>query len=268
MKTLVIADVHEQVVRLSGILKRESDYTKAVFTGDYFDSKCAEVAGVDKTLEMVLDLVEDSRNVLLIGNHDAHYIFPNNPYIACSVKSARYMQTIGAQIHVLKKHLKFYHYDTTLKVLFSHAGITDKLYEKAFSDLSIDDKLKFLDSTLAAAAVQLITRDNPDKLVSVGYERGGMNNYGGLFWGDIRKHFPVPGLKQIFGHTQVDEPVAVTLNGPSGGAFPLISTPDYKPAESYSIGNDTGLDTYLSIENGIATIKNSDTGEVRGQFQI
>lgn len=265
MKTLVIADVHEQVVRLSGILKRESDYSKAVFTGDYFDSKCAEVAGVEKSLQMVLDLIEDSRNVLLMGNHDAHYIFPNNPYIACSVKSARYMQTIGAQIHVLKKHLKFYHYDTTLKVLFSHAGITDKLYEKAFSDLSIDDKLKFLDSTLATATEQLITRDNPDVLVSVGYERGGMNRHGGLFWGDLRKHFVVPGLKQIFGHTQVGEPVAITLKR---DVFPLISTPNYKPEDSYSIGNDTGLDTYLSIENGIATIKDSDSGEVRGQFQI
>jgi len=265
MKTLVIADVHEQVVRLSGILKRESDYGKAVFTGDYFDSKCAEVAGVDKTLQMVLGLIEDSRNILLIGNHDAHYLFPNNPYIACSVKSARYMQTIGAQLHILKRHLKFYHYDTDLKVLFTHAGITDKLYEKKFSDLSIDDKLDFLDFAITEATKQLITRDEPDKLVSVGYDRGGMNRHGGLFWGDLRKHYVIPGLKQIFGHTQVAEPVAITLKR---DVFPLISTPNYKPEDSYSIGNDTGLDTYLSIENGIASIKDTDTGEDRGQFQI
>lgn len=264
MKTVVFADVHEQVKRVRSILEREADYTKAVFTGDYFDDKAGVPAGCKATIELVLQLIEDTRNVLLIGNHDAHYLFPNNAMIACSNRNWDYVGAIGSYSHIFKKHLKFFHYDTDLKILFTHAGVSDRLYGTKFSTLSALEQTRFLQAECDDAAEQLIKRNTNPDITACGRERGGFGT-GGIIWGDLSVHHPVPDLKQIFGHTQVREPVAMTLDRK---VHPLISSVNFVTPKTYSIGNDTGLSTYLSIENGIASIKNSDTGEVRSTFSI
>lgn len=118
MKLIAIGDIHGRDI-WKEIVNQEFD--KCVFIGDYFDS--FDIPG-DVQLNNFLDIIEFKKNnvdkvVLLIGNHDFHYLDFNEHYSG--------FQT-GYQFQIkelLNKNLDYlqmaYQYD---KYLFTHAGIS------------------------------------------------------------------------------------------------------------------------------------------------
>lgn len=76
MKTLVIADVHQNLTYPCVALERHAhEVDEIVFLGDWFDSfyKFPQVSGFEHTCEFLLKLVESDDlppRKFLLGNHD------------------------------------------------------------------------------------------------------------------------------------------------------------------------------------------------------
>lgn len=266
MKTIVIADIHEQVPRVRTILEREVGYNKAIFTGDYFDVKSSPPSGPVETLKLVLELIEDTRNVLLVGNHDMQYLYPGSPAFfiprGYRMVTQKEIDTVRDELHANLHYLCI-----SDGILFSHAGVTDKLFSSRVFSTS-EDTSAFLKEKLAEA-FKIISNGEDPAFLGCGYSRGGWHSVGGILWCDLTEMYPPVGLKQIVGHSQVKSPVLIRRKSPehekivvsdfSDGTF--VAPPDWV------LANDTGLNTYLRIEDRLITIVSTDSGEVLGSFR-
>lgn len=145
MKIAAIGDIHGRVI-WKQIIKKDN-FDKIVFVGDYFDS--FDVHG-EYQINNFINIIEyktknPDRVVLLLGNHDYHYLDVNERY---SGFQSGFQYEIK---HLLKTALKdnliqsCYSYKD---ILFTHAGITktwcinnginpDKDIEKQLNDLLI-----------------------------------------------------------------------------------------------------------------------------------
>ena len=81
-KILIFSDVHQEVDKLSKIIKHEAADIN-ICLGDWFDSHISDKdEDVEKTASFIKDYLS-SNNVTLFGNHDLHYLFANQ-YATCS----------------------------------------------------------------------------------------------------------------------------------------------------------------------------------------
>ena len=119
MKTLVLGDIHGRTIWKTHIDKVQPD--KVIFVGDYFDSFDISTAEQIHNFKDIISLKEDQLDdvILLIGNHDAHYMGINETY-------SGYQGFAGyGIIDMLREHrnrLQFAH--SFGPYLFTHAGVT------------------------------------------------------------------------------------------------------------------------------------------------
>lgn len=146
-----------------------------VFLGDYLDSYDRSADDCVKTLQTVLYAIEDGKAVGLRGNHEMSYLEDG---MQCSGFRA---DTLVQVTHMQTELLKDYHWCEGF--LLSHAGVSQSLLE---------NREETLEEYLARGVY-----------TQIGSIRGGRNPVGGLWWCDWRYEFePVPGVKQIVGHTR------------------------------------------------------------------
>ena len=159
-----------------------------VFLGDYHDPYPWQVNNHDslENLKTLVKFYEDnkSRIICLLGNHDGNYLI-------CRGFADRQDYYNYYEVQELLRRLNLrVSYEIQL-VLFSHAGALEewldgnKLTVKDLSDMPF----------------------NTNALRDMSPLRGGDSEVGGILWGDLleyasRKH--VPGLYQVFGHTQLN----------------------------------------------------------------
>lgn len=194
-KILIVPDVHGR----SFWHKAEelvNDVDKIVFLGDYLDPYGYEGITFDMALEEFEKILEfkdkyNDKVILLIGNHDCHYI--STSFMDCS--RLNYLKR--QDIHELyMKHIdKFnlvWEYD---KWLFSHAGVHKEWME--LCQFTIDDLKDF----------KTFREKNFPSLACLSFYRGGWNTVGSCVWADIReslKHELLPEFHHIVGHTQLE----------------------------------------------------------------
>ena len=194
-KILIVPDVHGR----SFWHKAEelvNDVDKIVFLGDYLDPYGYEGITFDMALEEFEKILEfkdkyNDKVVLLIGNHDCHYI--STSFMDCS--RLNYLKR--QDIHELyMKHIdKFnlvWEYD---KWLFSHAGVHQEWME--LCQFTIDDLKDF----------KTFREKNFPSLACLSFYRGGWNTVGSCVWADLResiKHELLPEFHHIVGHTQLE----------------------------------------------------------------
>lgn len=194
-KILIVPDVHGR----SFWHKAEEliDYVdKVVFLGDYLDPYGHEGITFDTALEEFDKILEfkdkyDDKIVMLIGNHDCHYI--NTSFMDCS--RLNYLKR--QDIHELyMKHIdKFqliWEFDTWL---FSHAGVYDEWMETC--KFTLDDLRNF----------EEFRKDKFPSLACLSFYRGGWNRTGSCVWADLReslKHKLLEGYHHVVGHTQLE----------------------------------------------------------------
>lgn len=120
MKIAVIGDIHgrnswEKIV--------SKDYDKIVFIGDYVDSYEIKPIAQLENLQKIKKFKEENENViLLLGNHDYHYLFDEIRYSGYQIDYKKEFQDIFKEM--LDNNLiqaSWYYND----VLFTHAGVTD-----------------------------------------------------------------------------------------------------------------------------------------------
>lgn len=124
MKILAIGDTHGRVKWKDMVAKEGSDADKIIFIGDYFDSWGVSAPRQIVNFEEILEFKrsDPDRIVLLLGNHDFHYI--SDIEEAYSGYNEEYANEIGVVVEeAIEQGLidvcwNWKHF------LFSHAGIT------------------------------------------------------------------------------------------------------------------------------------------------
>jgi len=188
---LVIGNVHGRLSKVEKFLKYKPEETH-IFTGDYVDSFNASDEEILYTLKKVIE----SDAILLLGNHDIHYL-TNSPFM-CS--GYNYHMTKGLN-EIYEEFIdRFVPVTEVDGFVITHGGISEGLSqrfikgamkENSVSEILIAEWNEFLKSRKKGSVIFNIPRC-----------RGGRDPFGGIFWADYRdeKFYDIP---QIFGHSKV-----------------------------------------------------------------
>ena len=197
-KILVVPDVHGRKFwhKAEELI---NNVDQVVFLGDYLDPYSHEGITFDTAMEeflKILDFKEKYRDkvVLLVGNHDMHYI--KIEFMDCSRLNYQQRQNIHElyQKHFDKFNLVFQYKDTWL---FSHAGVY--LDWLKLNQLNIDDLLDF----------KTFLKEQWETLENLTSYRGGYDPVGSCVWADIRESVEntvLLGYHHIVGHTMLKNP--------------------------------------------------------------
>lgn len=213
---IIIPDIHGRNFWKEAVAGREEDII--VFLGDYLDPYPHDFP--DKTADEIWeqtwnnfnDIIEfkkkhPSNVVLLLGNHDLHYIYPKMD------DSSRYDYERAAQIKEKfneNKDIFLLAYERMIngkRFIFSHAGI-HKLWTADWFGSSVTDKnvVDYMNNGFLTNDPSL-----PRALDQYSTYRGGWESYGSMVWADVREwwsekpHSNSFGDVQVFGHTQLDD---------------------------------------------------------------
>lgn len=192
-KIIIVPDVHGRTFWRSS-KEKIKEVDKVVFLGDYLDPYPAEGITTKDAIKEFKEIIKFRKKypekvVLLIGNHDCHYLDLSPNITPCS----RYDYENAAKIKKIFNDNKdlfqlLYKED---KYLFSHAGvIRDWMTEQC-------------DCVILSALLrnQHLAYDHLWYMSSL---RGGYGQYGSCVWSDVRQFVnQYSGVFQIFGHTQL-----------------------------------------------------------------
>lgn len=175
---------------------------KVVFLGDYLDPYSYEgITFEDAVMEFedILAFKEDypDKVVLLLGNHDMHYLIFN--FMNCSrLNVLRRVEIHDMFMNNIDKFQLIYE---TENYLFSHSGLYKEWMDK--HQLSLDDLKDY----------KTFLKNKWETLQQVSYERGGWSEVGSCIWADIRESIEnelYSDKRQIVGHTQLSERPYIT----------------------------------------------------------
>ena len=229
MKVLVIPDVHGRKFWRKSASDNIGKVDKIIFLGDYLDPYGDEIEenpklmeceyfydakNLLKMLEHIIGLKknEPDKYILLTGNHSDSYIW--SKFHSATRTDYRNWEKYHK---VFLENLEYFNLVwIENNYIFSHAGISEGWKNERFnSELSILDLAKNLSSkNIKEFPIVWI-----DTLSDISHYRGGDMFYGSCEWADLREHIDmkqsvstiVPkgeeGIYQIFGHTQLKEPL-------------------------------------------------------------
>lgn len=199
---VVIGDIHGRRTWKEIVVKHPEDLI--VFLGDYgdpYDEICSNE--IISNLREIIQFKKDNPNrvILLLGNHDMHYIFPDFPQGSRYNRNMLYMYR-----DLFEENWNLFQYAWySGNILFTHAGVTNSWWQEDFKGSQSYDA--------ESVANQL---NNPSEsqlriLFQVGYARGGYSRNGGIFWADLEETLedPLDGIQQVVGHTRVDNIITV-----------------------------------------------------------
>lgn len=131
MKTIAIGDIHGRTIWKDIVAKESAD--KVVFIGDYFDSYDDYTAAEQMhNFKEIIEFKESGEVIMMIGNHDFHYIEGSEHYSGYQAGAAA---AINDLLHNNLHHLQMcYRMD---EFLFSHAGVSHdwlELHSKEYKD--------------------------------------------------------------------------------------------------------------------------------------
>jgi len=132
MKTLILGDIHGRNI-WKDIIESEEGLDHIIFMGDYFDS--FDIPGIDQlhNFKEILRFKEetDIKVTMLIGNHDHHYLIPNEQYSGFQPSMEwNFVDVLKKNLHHLQiayQHGNF---------IFTHAGISPIWLDKHISGWS------------------------------------------------------------------------------------------------------------------------------------
>lgn len=220
MKTIIIGDIHGRNT-WKNILSRES-YDRVVFVGDYFDS--FDIPGIDQIYNFneICNFARKSNKkvVLLVGNHDLHYMNIGEKYSGFQPGFQFDISSILSENRDLLSMI--YSFDD---VLVSHAGVSPVWMDENFGDSwsldnltqKINELFEFRPRGFRFNGFNPYGNDptqspiwiRPDALMR---SNKGKNNI-------IKKHF-----KQVFGHTQMTSSQISNLSKWAGDRFYPVDT--------------------------------------------
>lgn len=211
MKILIIPDVHGRNFWRSPC-EHHYKYDKIIFLGDYLDHYPDESTyGLD--VAAIIDIIDFKKKhpekvVLLIGNHDCPYIWPDTYGRALGDYWCRHDHRNHDIIHkIFTDNIDLFQlawdcpYKDT-KVLFTHAGVND-----GFKDICGLDAEQINNFFLKEKSGDV---PNVVGLAACSFYRGGYEQWGSPVWADVREFtVEVKDVYQIFGHTYAKDLISV-----------------------------------------------------------
>lgn len=209
---IIIPDIHGRSFWHDAVEAESTE--EIIFLGDYTDPYPHEGIAPEKGLETLTDVLRlkadhPERTTLLLGNHDLSYISSHLPQCRHDHRNHDTIRQIlldnldqfdiAHEIQVADRH-----------IIFTHAGILPqwlKANEPVLGPIPPGHECTalnqhFHDGTLYPA------------LGNLSWYRGGTDETGSCVWADINEHIRsnthLSGYYQIFGHTQMKEPLIET----------------------------------------------------------
>ena len=200
---LIIPDVHGRDFWRQAV--RCKKHAHLLFLGDYVDPYPHEGIFPEEALQEMRTIVAYAREhrettTMLIGNHDMHYL---STFFRRMAGGTRYDSGLRPEIYQLMKEnadlfsLAFEAECEGIHCLFTHAGVASgwlSSHHHLVGEPTADNINRLADSP-----------DGIMALSDIGWCRGGGALVGGPLWADyseMSKEEPLPGIYQIFGHTQ------------------------------------------------------------------
>ncbi len=265
MKTLILPDLHNRFVTAQRIID-SVPHDKCIFLGDYFDSFGDTYQDANNTAVWLREVaMEDPKNVFLCGNHDQHYFWPHNDFFKCSGYSDAKKDAIQRILNRQNtdNFSKFQFFYIEQGFLLTHAGLDNSLWKdmkRVFTEDGSKTKLEFVAEVLphwVEQAKKDIGLNRKVELLGAGWDRGGMQQVGGINWVDFSNLSPVQGVNQIVGHTPHRVPDVKIQK--QGGAITVKDIFEYYDVKHFPACKDPlsinyALDThskhYIVIEGG------------------
>lgn len=203
---IIIPDVHgRDFWRWAVVQRKEEDML--IFLGDYLDPYETEWIYWSDAYKGLLDIIAMKRDdpekvVLLLGNHDLHYLFPNlrgsryNVYQAGKIRKT-FLDNMDCFQMAAECIIDGRRY------LFTHAGVNKMWFEK-YADLfgSVDKVTADTFNSLMFKEVFV------EALGDVSFLRWGRDRAGSMVWADVEEfewsESNLSGVIQVFGHTLQD----------------------------------------------------------------
>lgn len=213
MPILIIPDIHGRTFWEAAV-KRYPD-AHVVFLGDYLDPYYERERITDQmAMRNLLRIIEFKRThpnqvTLLLGNHDIHYINNELEYSRKDTYNAMINEAVFTTTGAGLFEMAFYALVGDCSFLFTHAGVLPKWWKARFPNMPMDAKViaYHLNDMAHPERLKMFTTHGLDDASPY---RGGDYVAGLVVWADMDEHAmedPIPYTYQIFGHTQLDEPV-------------------------------------------------------------
>lgn len=149
-KRLVIGDIHGHIEPFMSIYNKE-DPDDVIILGDYFDSFTGTDQDIVNCFKDILEAQKKHKKgefILIIGNHDFHYMDLSETY---SGKRNSYAIHVSILLDkcLEKKLMQYVYVDEPNKTVYSHAGITNswlsenRLFISTLTDLNDIDPRKY-----------------------------------------------------------------------------------------------------------------------------
>ena len=194
VRFLIIPDIHNETANADHWLNAQQ-FDRAIFLGDYFDRQDDNANASSLAALWLRRRMDSSSDIFLLGNHDAAYMFSNDPQLYCpgftKAKASAIHQVLRPE-HWAKFQLA--HFEQSW--LISHAGFHPTWIEQP----TVSRILSRCEKAMALAK-----RGKVDPILAFGEVRGGLQRFGGPLWMDWDSLFPIPGINQIVGHTAGEE---------------------------------------------------------------
>lgn len=209
---LILPDIHGRTFWKEP-LADVSEYEKVVFLGDYLDPYPQEGVTPHMALDNFMEIIDfaqanKEKAVLLLGNHDLHYVSELYRQRAVSSRYNSSMKNVYKHLFEENRNMFFLAWETTYgdqKVLFTHAGVTEGWYN------ANRNVIGELDSEHLNMLME--TENGIRTLAQIGYERGGMFKWGSMVWADLYEMYvskPFSSIFQVFGHSQQHNAPVIT----------------------------------------------------------
>lgn len=200
---LIVPDVHGRPFWRKPVM--DGAYSHVIFLGDYTDPYPHEGIERDVSVEMfreIVDFAEEHHDkvTLLLGNHDMHYVSETFDDMARGSRYSFWTKRPFSKIYEMHRHLFSLAFEAEYgdtHCLLTHAGVSSEWlhnYGQLVGEPTAENINALMDS-----------EDGIRALADVGWARGGWATAGGPMWADfteVASADPLPGVFQIFGHTQ------------------------------------------------------------------
>ena len=196
-RTLIVSDIHEDWLYVQQAEALASEADAVVTLGDYWDSWNGVTEATHQITSWVKKKMYDPKWTMLWGNHDVHYAFPMPQLRSSGYSTVR--QRIIARSFEMDDWGRL-HFQTWVEGwLLTHAGLAPQTLPRA---MTAGEVAEYCRQTEADVKQWLASGDPKHPWLQAGFSRGGMAVVGGVVWADWMDVGVIPGVNQLFGHTE------------------------------------------------------------------
>lgn len=201
MKTLIFSDIHLKHKRVQTVIDRyeKESVDEIICLGDYFDDFHDTPERNAETALWLKDFLARPKCLGILGNHELNYMYDKRIYV-CSGFTQDKSDAINTVFDTSDwDKLKVIH--ETQGYVLTHAGISREVGDHPVKGWDYETF-----KSKCEKALDRLKIGNVGPLFRAGQARGGFEPVGGINWCDFNYEFtPIPGVKQIFGHTPGNE---------------------------------------------------------------